>query len=132
MVVKINQQPSPSAIDCNMNYIEISGVDLVKLLQRAYDLPPPHHSHKTLSPAVLDEASAVGIITKCPSYGNTVALSVGVLNHRPVMLLVFRRDDRLFMRSSWEYHSDQELQSLLEGVGLTDAKMFESLDKINE
>lgn len=96
-------------------YLEITGVDLVKLAQAAYDLSSPQGlGFLHFREGGLSQADALSQIR---DVGHT-ALRMDYVHGRSVKLWVDRDGDRLFMRDRWHDHSPTQLAALLDRVGI--------------
>ncbi len=98
--------------------IEITGVNLVELVKRAYDLSNPqglgfiHYKDGGLS-----DEQANSLIDENDRY----PVSLDYVCGRACKLDVFKSDDeRLYIRNKWYDHSAQQLKDLLLSVGLSE------------
>lgn len=95
--------------------IEITGVDLVKFAQKAYELSVPQGlGFMHFTPRPLDESEAKEMICmegRCP-------LSMDYVHGRACKLTVFKEDNKLFVPPSWYDHTDEQFRNLLEAFGI--------------
>jgi hypothetical protein len=111
----------------NVGEIEITGVDLIKFIQKAFELSSPqgmgHYSYK---PGGLSDEQAKELIGKGnPAY----AVSMDYVQGRAVKMHVWKDDDgRLSIDNAWFDHSDRQLIKLLEHVGIAPATIDQARD----
>lgn len=92
--------------------IDLTGVDLVKLIQAAYNLSAPQGlglMQFTAAPLTEDEAKRF--------IRQNGGVDADYINGRAVKLTVFSDNGRLWMRDSWYDHTDVQLRQLLAAVG---------------
>lgn len=98
------------------NMIEVTGVDLTKLVQEAYALSRPQGlGTMHFQPGGLSEADAKAITDR--ERGN-IAASMDYVKGRACKMTVFRQDGKLFIRDAWFDHSAAQLKTLLERIGM--------------
>lgn len=95
--------------------IEITGVDLVALAKKAYELSAPQgmgflHARD----GELDEDTAARLVSDDPHF----PLSMDYVHGRACKLTVFKEGDRMFISNQWHDHSEDQLKQLLEAVGI--------------
>jgi hypothetical protein len=89
--------------------INITGIDLVRFAQKAYELSSPQGlGFMHFTPEPLSEERAKKMIGD----GN-VALDMDYVDGRACKMVVWRKDDKLEMRDAWYDHSDEQLKQLL-------------------
>lgn len=99
------------------NDIEVTGLNLVELIRKAYDLSVPNeigekHFEEGELPA--DEAAAL------VNLGANEVVDICYLKGRMVNLLVRKdQDSRLWMLRTWFGHTDAQLAELAAHVGAT-------------
>lgn len=95
------------------NSIEITGVDLKKFVQKAYELSQPQglgflHYEK----GALTDDEAQGIIDSSRPDGRN-AVSMDYVKGRSIKMHVSRDDGKLFIYNNWYDHSPHQLKELL-------------------
>jgi hypothetical protein len=102
------------------NMIEVTGVDLVKLVQQAYALSHPQGlGFIHYQDGDLPEADAKAIIDREKPEGR-IAASMDYVKGRGCKMTVFRQDGKLFIKEAWFDHSAAQLRTLLERIGMPD------------
>ncbi len=97
--------------------IEVTGVDLRKLVQEVYALSRPQglgHLHYEKGGLSDEETNA---LIDCEPRGRVI-LSLDYLKGRACKFHVRREDDKLFISPRWYDHSADDLKELLKRVGL--------------
>ncbi len=98
--------------------IDVTGIDLVKLLQEAYNLSRPQGAgYLRYRPGPLTDEKAREFVDVAREANPAFALKVDYLHGRSLKLLVKRAGDRWTMRSTWLDHTDLELVELLYRCG---------------
>jgi len=101
-----------------MSKIDITGVDLVKFVQKVYDLSVPqglgmlHFVPGSLS---LEEAKSL-INDKPDIYGCVV--NMDYVRGRACKMNVWKEGDKFLINDSWYDHTDTQLWELLNSVGI--------------
>ena len=96
--------------------IDITGVNLVELTKKAYELSMPaglgfiHYK-----PEPLSDPEANKIVDGFKNNKN-VALNLDYVNGRACKLVIFREGRKLTIRESWYDHTDYQLEELLKSV----------------
>lgn len=96
--------------------IEITGCDLVKLTQKAYELSVPqglgflHYVEGGLS-----EDEAKSLIFEDEPWG---PLNLDYVKGRAVKLNVRSKDGKWFLDDSWYDHTDDQYKELLQSIGI--------------
>lgn len=96
--------------------IDLTGVNLVLLVQQAYVLSQPrglgflHH----VAGDVLSDHDAAALIAESGS--RSIAVNLDYVKGRGCKLVVFRRGDRLEMNDAWYDHTAEQLAALLKVV----------------
>lgn len=101
-----------------MAEIEITGTDLTRFIQEAYDLSRPRGMgfiHATPGPLPAEEAASF------IRPEGSVAVSLDYVRGRACKMTVWRRGDRLFIHDTWFDHSDTALAELLRRTGAQQA-----------
>lgn len=109
------------------HYIEITGVDLVTLIKKAYDLSSPQGMgflHFKDEPMSDEEAKSQ--IREQGRY----AVSMDYVAGRAVKFAVFREGDKLFIYNAWFDHRLHQLEKLLEAVGIKTSNDGERLSRL--
>ena len=96
------------------NKIDITGVDLIELVKKVYELSSPqglgilHFQEGSLS-----DTEAENIVEL---YKNDLNLALGMdyINGRACKFNVWRKDNKLYIDNSWYDHTDSQLQQLLD------------------
>jgi hypothetical protein len=113
-----------------MGYCEITGVDLEEFIQAVYALSCPvglgmlHYKPDPLSKEDISEWVAS---IAAHQGGNDIALNMDYVLGRCCKMVVWRRQDRLYIRDDWYDHSPDELAQLLNRVGRADAPKVNSI-----
>ena len=100
------------------NCIDVTGVDLIKLVQEAYNLSAPQglgFLHFTADP-IFDKEAQLLIDATANDLG--IAFSLDYVKGRACKLTVFKKDSKLWIINSWYDHTDAMLELLLERVGI--------------
>lgn len=97
--------------------IDVTGVDLVRLLKEAYALSRPQglgilHARD----GDLPDEDAQHIIAR-ESERSHVAASMDYVHGRACKFAVFKKNGKLFIRRAWYDHSTRDLKTLLERCG---------------
>lgn len=95
--------------------IDVTGVDLVALAKKAYELSSPQGlgiSHFTPEPLTDEEVRRLVERKKC------YPLSMDYVKGRSIKLHVRREGDRLFVSESWYDHTKEQYRELLQSVGI--------------
>lgn len=96
------------------NMIEITGCDLVKLAQEAYNLSKPQGmGFLHFEEGGLSDKDAAALITEDRPIG---PLRMDYVKGRACKLTVFRDGDKLYIPDSWYDHSQTHLETLLERI----------------
>lgn len=97
--------------------IDITGCDLRKVIQEAYDLSVPQGmGFLHFKPGPLSEEEVTGIWERFKN-DNQLALSMDYIKGRAVKLTVFRRDGRLYIDTQWYDHPPHDYDLFLERIG---------------
>jgi len=99
------------------NMINITGVDLIKFVKEVYELSMPqglgflHYKAGGLT----DEEAKQFIISKVPEhcYPKNIVVDMDYVKGRACKMIVFKENDKLYIRSSWYDHMDEQLRELL-------------------
>jgi len=99
--------------------IDITGVDLVKFVQRVYDLSSPQgmgFMYFTPEPLSVEEAREI-----IDSFKNdeSVAVSLDYIKGRSCKMHVFKEGGKLQIHDNWYDHTDQQLKDLLSSTGVS-------------
>lgn len=93
--------------------IDVTGIDLVKLLQVAYDLSHPQGAgFIQYRPGGLSDAQAQAHIERCAKFDH-IALIADYVHGRAVKLQVRRMNGKLLLVAPWLDHTDEDLEKLL-------------------
>lgn len=100
--------------------IKITGADLIKLTQKAYELSTPRGmGYIHAKPGGLDEETAAKLITSVVGLNPNIRLSYDYLVGRAVKLTVWQDENLdLWVDDTWYDHSDAQLRELLAHVGI--------------
>jgi len=96
--------------------LEITGANLIDVVKAAYDLSKPvgmGFMHYTPEPLTDDEAREL-----INGDRSGVALSLDYVKGRACKLVVFKDEERLFVRKDWYDHSDSDLDKLIAAIKL--------------
>ncbi len=97
--------------------IKITGVDLVKFVQKVYDLSQPQGMGIIhFEAGELPEVDAQEIVKR--GENDTVAISMDYVKGRACKMVVWRKDGELVIRDDWYDHSRYQLAKLLEQFGI--------------
>lgn len=97
--------------------IKITGVDLVKFVQKTYELSQPQGlGFMHAEPGGLSEDDAKAILDRDKE--GRVAASMDYVKGRACKMTVFREGDDLFVRPQWYDHSVGQLKTLLSEFGI--------------
>ena len=100
--------------------IDVTGVDLVKLAQKAYELSSPQGmGFLHFAPGGLTEEEAQSLVNKDDRWG---PLSMDYVRGRSIKLHVRRDNGKLVLPDSWYDHTDSQYKELLEEVGVEISK----------
>lgn len=101
-----------------MSKIDITGVDLVKFVQKVYELSAPQGlGFLHFVPGSLSEEEAKSLINNKPdSYGCVV--NMDYIKGRACKIHVWKEGDSLHIADSWYDHTDTQLWELLNCVGI--------------
>ncbi len=114
------------------NMIDITGVNLIEFVKRVYELSIPqglgflHYKNRGLTDA---EAKQL-IITEIPEHFHPVNIVIDMdyVDGRACKMIVFKENDKLYIRNSWYDHMDEQLRELLISI----LPEYTELPKINE
>ncbi len=98
--------------------IDITGVNLVKFVQKVYELSVPQglgFLHFDSEPLTNEEAKS--LIGKKPIYENII-LDMDYVRGRACKMHVTQDGKKLFIQDNWYDHTDKQLQQLLDAVGI--------------
>lgn len=101
------------------NMIEITGIDLKKLVQEVYDLSRPvgmgffHFTPEPLTDAEINDVLAHSIVS-----GGKCVLHLDYVKGRACKFGVWKYENRLYIHDHWYDHTDSELEILLERIGI--------------
>lgn len=99
----------------NLDYLEITGVDLPALVKAAYSLSQPQGMGVMhFVEGDLPDQEAIQIAARADER----YLNVDYLHGRAVKLSVFREDGRLFIQKRWYDHTVAQLAQLLTAIGM--------------
>ena len=105
--------------------IDITGVDLIKLAQKAYELSSPKGlGFIHFDPDPLTEEEAEKLIYLDPIW----PLYMDYVKGRSCKLTVFSKEGKLFIDSHWHDHTNEDLMELLSAVGI---KLHPNFEKHN-
>ena len=97
--------------------IEVTGVDLVKLAKKAYDLSRPQGlGFLNFTPKPLTDEEAGKLVRKDDPLN---PLDMDYVHGRSIKLTVSKKGDKLFLKDNWYDHTDYQYRELLESVGVT-------------
>lgn len=105
--------------------IDITGVDLVKLVQAAFDLSRAQGMgflHYQPGHTLSDEEARKFI--KEPRYDGDAVINMDYVQGRACKFRVFREGERLVIPDLWFDHADGRLRELLNRVGLDGAALL--------
>jgi len=97
------------------NIIDVSEVNLIELVKEAYNLSVPvglGFLHYTPEPLTSQEAA--NLINLNEKY----VVSLDYVNGRAVKFGVFKHENKFYIKNHWYDHTKQNLQDLLERVGI--------------
>jgi hypothetical protein len=103
--------------------IDVTGVDLVSLAQKVYELSLPqglglfHFTPKPLS-------EVEEIVDACIN-DKRCALFMDYVHGRACKFTVFRKDGKLIINNSWYDHTDSQFNKLIETFGFKAEKLAE-------
>lgn len=105
-----------------MGRIDVTDVDLKKLIKTAYDLSVPfglgclHYREGNLSDEEVDS-----ILDKWKKDKSRIVVDLDYVHGRACKLTVLKctKTGRLFIYDSWYDHNEEDLKKLLEAVGIT-------------
>lgn len=99
------------------NMIKITGVDLVKFVQKVYEFSKPQGMGMLhFRDGSLPEDDARGIVEYGKDKG--IAISMDYVHGRACKMVVWREGDDLFVRPEWFDHSRSQLEKLLGEFGI--------------
>ena len=113
-----------------IDMIDITGVDLKLFIKKVYDLSVSqglgflHFTPEPLSDKECNEILNYG-------YASHVVLSVDYLNGRACKMVVFKIDEKLWIRDNWYDHTAEQLEILLKYIK-TIKENIEEKDNDNE
>lgn len=102
------------------NMIDITGVDLVKFVQKVYELSVPQglgRSHFTPEPLTKEEAKRL-INENAGPYDCVVDMDY--IRGRACKMNVWKEGGRFYIRDSWYDHTDEQLYELLNSFSFAD------------
>jgi hypothetical protein len=102
------------------NMIDITGVDLVKFVQKVYELSVPQglgFLHATSGGMDISEAQEIVNEGSRNRYSDIV-LDLDYVHGRACKMTVWVNHSRLIIRKPWYDHSNEKLRQLLEAVGI--------------
>lgn len=104
----------------NVGDINITGVDLIKFVQKAFELSSPQgFGHYHYKPGGLSDEQAKALIVEGDK---EYAVSLDYVQGRAVKMHVARDEEgRLSIDNAWFDHSDRQLEKLLEHVEIAPA-----------
>jgi hypothetical protein len=97
--------------------IDITGIDLVKFVQKVYELSVPQglgFFHYT--PVPLNKTEAEDILECSKNMG--VVLDMDYINGRACKMVVWEKDGKLQINDSWYDHTDKQFCELLKSFGI--------------
>ena len=95
--------------------IDITDVDMIKFIQKVYDLSRPQGMGMLyFTPGPMSEEDAKALIQSDGS------VSMDYVSGRACKMYVHSRDGRLTINDNWFDHSDTQFEELLEHIGLGD------------
>lgn len=96
--------------------IDVTGVDMVELVKKAYELSRPQGMGMLhFDPTPLTDEEAKILIEE----GEDGEVHLDYVRGRACKFNVFNKDGELSIRDSWYDHTDQHLVDLLDHVGIT-------------
>jgi hypothetical protein len=103
--------------------IDVTGVDLTKFAQKAYDLSIPQGlGYLQFKPGGLSDIDVLECLGKPDA---RVALDMDYVHGRACKMIVFREDGKLIIADAWYDHTDSQLAALLKEFNITAPSPFE-------
>jgi hypothetical protein len=103
--------------------IDITGVDLVKFAQKAYELSMPQGlGFLRFTPDPLSEDDAKKIV-ECSCRPGRIKLNMDYVSGRACKMIVWEKNGRLIIDDSWYDHTDEQLIELLDEFGIVHTKL---------
>lgn len=103
--------------------IDVTGVDLIKFAQKAYELSKPQGlGFLHFQSGGLSHTDAGGCLGKP---GDRCALDMDYVFGRACKMIVFREGDKLQIRDAWYDHTDSQLAALLKEFNIEPPKPAE-------
>ena len=114
------------------NMIDITGVNLIEFVKRVYELSIPqglgflHYKNRGLT----DEEAKQLILPEKEGcqYAKNIVVDMDYIKGRACKMIVFKENDKLYIRNSWYDHMDEQLRELLISI----LPEYTELPKINE
>ena len=94
--------------------IDITGIDLVKFVQKVFELSIPQglgFFHFTPNP--LTEEEARGIVDRASRNTGSVKLDMDYISGRACKMVVWEKNGKLTIQDTWYDHTDNQLKQLL-------------------
>ncbi len=99
------------------NMIDITGVDLIGFIKKVYELSVPqglgflHYKAGGLT----DAEAKQHIISETPEHfhSKNIVVDMDYVDGRACKMIVFKENDKLYIRNSWYDHMDEQLRELL-------------------
>ena len=96
--------------------IEITGCDLSIFIKKVYELSAPQglgFLHAKNGPLEDSEVESI-LMDGC----DRIAVEMDYVKGRSCKMVVFKKDDRIFIRDAWYDHSDNQLSELISSIGI--------------
>jgi hypothetical protein len=94
--------------------IDITGIDLVKFVQKVYELSVPQGlGFLHFTPTPLSEEEAKKIIDFDGRMKSKIKVSMDYVSGRACKMIVWEKDGKLGIADSWYDHTDKQLKQLL-------------------
>lgn len=111
-------------------FYEVTGASLEDLARAAYALSEPCGlGHLHYSPGDLCDSDVQDLLNRG---SRRIPLYMDYVNGRCCKFCVWRDQDRLFIRSRWQDHYNDDLQALLKQIGEANAPLVERLPSDTE
>lgn len=106
-------------------YIDVTGVDLEKFVKECYALSHPQgygvlHFEEGELPEDILKRILWGVEDKKDDPGPCVCLDMDYVKGRSIKMHIYKHGEKLYIPNTWYDHSRNDLQILLERVGMTD------------
>lgn len=100
------------------NMIDITGVDLKEFVKKVYELSAPqglgflHYKEGSLSNIECENIIEMG-------RDDRIALDMDYISGRACKMIVFKEEEKLWIRTAWYDHTDEQLKELLQHFNIT-------------